>query len=118
MKKILILVLGLVASSASFATGNEPSKPVASASLIGSEKVKLMVAPQPATARLALQDDQGHLLYTGTINLRNGFQQQFDISRLDKGVYKLSVAVGNERTVKAFTVTDVPSHPLVTLQNE
>lgn len=118
MKKILMLVLGLVASSASFATSNEPVKPVATASLIGSEKVKLVIAPQPATATLALQDEQGHMLYSGNVNLRNGFQQQFDISRLDKGVYKLSVAVGNERTVKAFTVTEVPSHPLVTLQGE
>ena len=118
MKKILILMLGLVASSASFATSNEPSKPVATASLIGSEKVKLVVASQQAIATLALQDDQGHVLYSSNVNLRNGFQQQFDISKLDKGIYKLSVAVGKERSVKAFTVTEVPSHQLVTLQGE
>lgn len=117
MKKILLLMLGLAASSASFATTNEPSKPVATASLIGTDKVKLVVAPQPATATVALNDDQGHILYSSNVNLRDGIKQQFDISKLDKGVYRLSIAVGKERTVKAFTVTEVPSHQLVTLQD-
>ncbi|QJW90593.1 T9SS C-terminal target domain-containing protein [Spirosoma taeanense] len=117
MKKILLLMLGLAASSASFATTNEPSKPVATASLIGTDKVKLVVAPQPATATVALNDDQGHILYSSNVNLRDGIKQQFDISKLNTGVYRLSIAVGKERIVKAFTVTEVPSHQLVTLQD-
>ncbi|SFD47919.1 hypothetical protein [Spirosoma endophyticum] len=118
MKNILLLVLGLVASSAAFATASEPSKPLAIASLIGYDKVKLVVASQEATATLALQDEQGHVLYSSNVNLRGGLTQKFDISGLEKGIYKLSISVGKERTVQSFTVTEVPSHPLITLQGE
>ncbi|WP_420148000.1 T9SS C-terminal target domain-containing protein [Spirosoma sp.] len=117
MKKILLLVLGLVASSASFAETNEPNKPAATASLIGNDKVKLVVAPEKATATIALNDEVGHTLYSSNVDLRDGFQQKFDISNLEKGVYKLSVSVGKERLVKSFTVTTVPSHQAVTLQD-
>jgi hypothetical protein len=118
MKKILLLMVGLVASSASFANTNEPNKPVATASVIGNDKVKLVVAPQAASATLALNDEQGHVLYSSNIDLRDGFQQKFNISNLEKGVYQLSVAVGNERTVQSFTVTQVPSYHTVTLQDK
>ena len=118
MKKILLLVLGLAASSASFATANEPNKPLSTASLIGNDKVKLVVAPQEATARVALQDEQGHVLYASNVDLHDGLRQKFDVSGLEKGVYKLSIAIGKERTVQSFTVTEVPGHPLIALQSE
>ncbi|AKD56175.1 hypothetical protein [Spirosoma radiotolerans] len=118
MKKILLLMVGLVASSASFATTNERNKPVATASILGNDKVKLVVAPQPANATLALNDEQGHVLYSSKVNLRDGFQQKFDISNLANGVYQLSVAVGNERTVQSFTVMQVPGYHMVSLQTK
>ncbi|CAN5618454.1 hypothetical protein BH09BAC4_BH09BAC4_03170 [soil metagenome] len=118
MKNIFLLFVGLVASSASFAAANEPIKPLATAYLIGNEKVRLVVAPQEVWATLALQDEQGHVLYFSNVNLRDGLKQNFDVSGLEKGVYKLSIEVGKEMTVQSFTVTEVPSHPLITLQGE
>lgn len=110
-------MLGLVASSASFATNDGSNKPVATTSLIGNEKVKLIVAPAHATGRITLQDDQGHILYSSNVDLSDGIKQQFDISKLERGLYQLSVAVGKERTVTSFSVTQVPSQQVVTLQN-
>lgn len=117
MKKILLVVLGLVAGSASFANTNDNGKPSAYASIISNDKVKLVVAPMEAQARLDLLDDFGHVLYTSNLNLGGGFLQVFDISKLEKGVYKLSVSVGKERTVKTFDITETPSLPLVKIQN-
>ncbi|QHV96985.1 DUF3244 domain-containing protein [Spirosoma endbachense] len=118
MKKILLLVLGLVASSASFASINEPSQPIATVSLIDNDKVKLIVAPEKATATITLKDAVGHVLYSSNVNLVEGIQQKFDISHLSTGVYQLSVSVGKEHTVKSFTVAEVPSQQVVTLQGE
>lgn len=116
MKKILLVVLGLVAGSASFANTNENGKPSTYASVINNEKVKLVVAPMNANARLELLDDFGHVLYTSNLNLGGGFLQVFDISKLEKGEYKLSVSVGKERTVKTFDITEMPSQSLVTIE--
>ncbi|MCK8495006.1 MULTISPECIES: hypothetical protein [Spirosoma] len=116
MKKIFILMAGLVASSASFAKTSEPTKPHVTTSLIGQEKLRLIVAPEKATATISLRDDKGHVLYSGNVNLRDGVQQKFDISNLEEGQYQLSVAVGKERTLKAFTITDLPSQQSVTIQ--
>ena len=96
MKNIFLLFVGLVANSASFAAANEPIKPLATAYLIGNEKVKLVVAPQEVWATLAFQDEQGHVLYSSNVNLRDGLKQNFDVSGLEKGVYK-TVHQGWER---------------------
>ena len=116
MKKILLVVLGLVAGSASFANTNENGKPFTYASVINNEKVKLIVAPMNANARLELSDDLGHVLYTSNQNLGGGFLQIFDISKLEKGEYKLSVSVGRERTVKTFDISETPGQSLVTIE--
>ncbi len=116
MKKILLLVLGLVAGSASFANTTETNQPSATASIISKDKVKLVVAPMDAKARIDLLDDFGHVLYTSKLNLGGGFLQIFDISNLQKGVYKLAVSVGKQRTVKTFDITEIPSQPVVKIQ--
>ena len=117
MKKILLLVLGLVAGSASFANTTEINTPSASASIINNEKVKLTIAPMKAKARLDLMDDLGHVLYTSNVNLSHGIMQVFNISNLEKGGYKLSVSVGKESTVKSFDITETPSQPLITIED-
>ena len=116
MKKILLVVLGLVAGSASFADTNETGKPAAFASIISKDKVKLVVAPMNTKARVDLTDNYGHVLYTSDVNLALGVQKMFDISNLELGVYKLSVSVGKERTVKTFDISETPSQQLVTMQ--
>ena len=116
MKKILLVVLGLVAGSASFANTNDNNKPSANASVIDNEKVKLMIAPMKAKARLELTDHQGHVIYTGNLNLSHGIKQVFDISQLEKGLYQFSVSVGDERTVKAFDITETTRQQVVTMQ--
>ena len=117
MKKILLVVLGLVAGSASFANTNDSNKPSASASIISNDKVKLMVAPMKAKARVDLKDFYGHVLYTTNLYLGNGVLQIFDISKLETGEYELSVSVGKERTTKTFDITETVSKQLVTIQN-
>lgn len=117
MKKILLVVLGLVACSASFANTNDSNKPLANASVINNDKVKLMIAPMKAKARLDLTDNQGHVIYTRNLNLGHGIQQIFDISQLEKGLYQFSVSVGEERTVKSFDVTETTRQQSITFQD-
>ena len=114
MKKILLVVLGLVAGSASFANSNDTNKPSATASVINNDKLKLMVAPMNAKAMVELTDIYGHVLYTSNVELGNGALQIFDISRLEKGAYKLSVSVGKERTTKTFDISEIVSKELIT----
>jgi len=116
MKKILLVVLGLVAGSASFANTNESGKLSARTSVVDNEKVKLIVAPMKAKATIDLTDDKGHILYSNNLNLGRGIQQVFDISNLEKGLYKLSVSANGERTVKTFGVSEMISQQSITFK--
>ncbi|MCF0055377.1 hypothetical protein [Dyadobacter sp. CY356] len=116
MKKILLLVLGLVAGSASFANTNNDSKLSAKTSVVENEKVKLVIAPMNAKARLELMDSEGHLLYSSRVNLSHGIKQVFDVSHLENGLYQLSLSVGDEQTVKTIDITETTSQQVVTFQ--
>lgn len=117
MKKILLIVLGLAAGSASFAKTDDSNKPSASASVINNEKIKLTVAPMNAKARVDLTDFSGHVLYSNNVNLEKGSLQIFDISALEKGEYQLSISVGKERVTKTLDIGETVSRQLVAIQN-
>lgn len=115
MKKILLLILGLVASSASFANANDNTKLTAKTSIVN-EKVNLVIAPMNAKARLDLIDKEGHLLYSSNVNLKHGIKQVFDVSHLEKGLYQLSLSVGDEQIIKTVDITESTSQQLITFQ--
>ena len=116
MKKVIVLMLGLVAGTASFA---QPT-PVADSSSVmmttGPEKIKLFVAPQATTATINLLNEQGHVLYKQKVNLQNGFRQNFNLSELEPGMYQMVVLTDGQRVIKTFVVDQVPAQKRITLQ--
>ena len=116
MKKILLLMLGLIAGSASFANTNDNTKLSAKTSVVENEKVRLVIAPMNAKAKLELTDSEGHLLYSSSVNLSHGIKQVFDVSHLENGLYQLSLSTGNEHTVKTIDITEMTSQQLITFQ--
>lgn len=117
MKKIFVLMLGLVAGTASFAQNAVNEVPVANVSMTSDHKIKLVVKPEMAKATIVLRDLAGHLLYTNTVNLRTGINQTFNIDDLAFGTYQLAVTVGQQSTVKTFVIEEHPAQTVVTLQS-
>jgi hypothetical protein len=120
MKKTILLMLGLVATTASFAQQTTLQPPVASISqtrLIATtdQKIKLFVQPQPTKGQIILRDVQGHSLYTATVALQNGLGTQFDISDLAVGTYQLTVTTGTQTITKTFVVQPTPNQTFVVL---
>ncbi|WP_157815869.1 hypothetical protein [Spirosoma pollinicola] len=117
MKNVLILMLGLVIGTTSFAQTTEHITPVATVSITTDQKLKLVVDREDAVASVTLRDTQGHLLYSSNVNLREGFTQKFNIDELTAGSYQLAVAVGNDSFVKTFVVADQPAQKLIALRS-
>lgn len=116
MKKILILMLGLVASTASFATTNEPNKPATAQALLvmtPEQKIRFYVQPIQTKGKIAIQDASGAPVYTETVSLQKGLSQQFDLSGLGKGTYRLTLIAGNETLTKTFVVQSRPNESFV-----
>ncbi|MBN8825876.1 MULTISPECIES: T9SS C-terminal target domain-containing protein [unclassified Spirosoma] len=117
MKKLFILMLGLVAGTASFATTTANENPVAAITLTADNKVKLVIAPEDAKATIALQDREGHLLYTSSVDLRQGVKQKFNINELSVGTYQIAVKVGEQSTIKTFVIQERPAETFVMLES-
>ncbi|MDB5242575.1 MAG: hypothetical protein JWP57_3200 [Spirosoma sp.] len=117
MKNALLLMLGLVAGTASFAQTNNTKTPETSVSVTTDQKVKLVVAREEVTAAVTLRDAEGHLLYTENVDLHNGLRKYFNIAGLDNGVYQLVVAVGKDSVVKTFVVGEQPVQRLVAIRS-
>ena len=111
---MIALMLGLVAGTASFAqtaTDNTPDVVVTSTQ----EKLQLYVAPQSTRATIKLHDKLGHLLYTTTTNITNGFRQTFDLSNLESGTYRLSVEKAGQTIDKTVVIGSVPAQKQISL---
>lgn len=117
MKNTLILMLGLVAGTASFAQSTTFKTPETSVSITADQKLKLIVAREEATAAVTLRDADGHVLYRETVDLRNGLYQQFNIAQLANGTYQLAVAIGKDTVVKTFVVDEQPAQKLVAIRS-
>lgn len=117
MKNVLVLMLGLVAGTASFAQSVTDKTPATSVSVTNDQRVKLIVGREDATATVSLRDAAGHVLYLQKVNLRDGLRQYFNIAGLDNGTYQLAVSVGSENVVKTFVVDEQPAQKLVALQS-
>ncbi|MVM40353.1 T9SS type A sorting domain-containing protein [Spirosoma sp. HMF3257] len=115
MKNVLILMLGLVASTASFAHSVTTQPTAAQTRLVMTteHKIKLYVQPLQTKARLAIQDTNGRSVYTSTVALQKGLSQQFDVSGLGAGTYHLTIATGTETLTKTFVVQANPNESFV-----
>lgn len=115
MKKVLILMLGLVASTASFAN-QSTTQPAASETrlvMTAEHKIKLYVQPIQTKGQLAIVDANGQSVYSTTVALQKGLSQQFDFSRLGTGTYRLTLTTGNETLTKTFVVQANPNESFV-----
>ncbi|GAB3796680.1 hypothetical protein GCM10028819_14710 [Spirosoma humi] len=112
MKNILILMLSLVASTASFATSNEPSKPAAVQTrlvMTDAHTIKLYVQPLETKGQLSIQDAIGRTVYTESVNLQKGLNQQFNFANLSTGTYRLTLVAGTQALNRTFVVQADPN---------
>ncbi|MDB5241529.1 MAG: hypothetical protein JWP57_2154 [Spirosoma sp.] len=119
MKKVLILMLGLVASSASFANTSTPQNTAAQTRLVmtNGHKIKLYIQPLQTKGQLAIQDANGQDVYNKTVALQNGLSQQFDFSNLSTGTYRLTLTTGNQTVTRTFVVQANPNESFVVQQS-
>ncbi|MFD2937519.1 T9SS C-terminal target domain-containing protein [Spirosoma flavum] len=118
MIKLLVLMLGLVATTAPFAQQTILQTPAAStyqARLLvtANQKIRLYIQPQSTKGLIILRDAQDHPLYTATVTLKEGFGQQFDITDLAVGTYRLTVTTGTATATKTFIVQPVPNQTFI-----
>lgn len=115
MKKVLILMLGLVASTASFANPTTPQTSVAQTRVVmtADHKIKLCVQPLPTKGQLAIRDASGQAVYTTTVALQKGLNQQFDFSDFATGTYRLMLTTGAETLTRTFVVQANPNQSFV-----
>ena len=69
-------------------------------------KLKLSMGQQDAKATIELRGDKG-TLYHGSVNLRKGIQQTFDMSQVTDGSYQIQVTIGKQVTTKTIQIQHV-----------
>lgn len=114
MKKVLTLILGLVAGTASFAQVADSTTPSTNLYMTADNKLKLIVGPETAKATIILRDMDGHVLYrNNAVDLQKGISQKFSLDDLTTGTYQVAVTVGKHSTVRTFEVGVVPAQKVV-----
>ena len=115
MKNVLILMLGLVASTASFANTTNPQTAATQSRLVMTtqNKLKLYVAPSQTKGQLAIEDAAGHAIYKTNLGFEKGISQQFDFSGLGTGTYRLTLKTGEQTQVRTFVVQANPNESFV-----
>ena len=121
MKKIM-LMLGLVAGTASFAQQSysptiASGEPQVHLMATDNQKVRLFVQPEVTKGSIALLDGQGHSLYKETVALNKGISQQFDIAQLATGKYSLTITTPTGTVTKTFVIQTVPQETFVVLES-
>ena len=115
MKKVFILMLGLVASTASFANPSTPKTVAAETRLVMTpdQKIKLYVQPLQTKGQLTILDANGQTVYIQTVALQKGLNQQFDFSGLGTGTYRLTLTTGTDTLTRTFVVQANPNESFV-----
>ncbi len=115
MKKVLTLMLGLVASAASFANTTTPEATATQTRVVMTpeHKIKLYVQPLQTKGQLAILDASGQAVYSQNVALAKGFSEQFDISSLGTGTYQLTLKTDKETVSKTFIVQANPNESFV-----
>ena len=108
-------MLGLVASTASFAntSTSQPSAADTRVVMTPEHKIKLFVQPIQAKGQIAIVDARGKAIYTSIVGLQKGLSQQFDFSSLSTGTYQLTLTTGTETLAKTFVVQANPNESFV-----
>ncbi|WP_338876349.1 T9SS type A sorting domain-containing protein [Spirosoma sp. SC4-14] len=120
MKKVLFLMLGLVAGTASFATSTPEKNTVSQNRVVmtADHKIKLFVQPTQSKGELAIVDTKGQKLFNETVALQKGLHQQFDFSGLSTGTYQLKLTTGNQTITKTFVVQADPNASFIMQEAE
>ncbi|WP_020599509.1 T9SS type A sorting domain-containing protein [Spirosoma panaciterrae] len=115
MKKVLVLMLGLVASTASFAHSSTApaSASVTRVVMTNDHKIKLYVQPLQAKGQLAILDANGRAMYSSNVSLQKGLHQQFDFANLGTGTYHLTLKTDHQTITKTFVVQANPNESFV-----
>ncbi len=120
MKKTILLMLGLVAGTASFAqdsNSHTTTEPKVLVMTTASQKVRLFVQPEASKGKIALLDEEGHSLFTETVALHEGINQQFDIAQLATGKYRLKITTDGGTVIKTFIIQPVTHERSVVLES-
>ncbi len=123
MKKTILLMLGLVAGTASFAQESNSQtiaavvEPQVHVMALSNQKVRLFVQPEASKGKIALLDEEGHSLFAETVALHEGINQQFDIAQLATGKYRLKVTTSTGTVTKTFIIQPVPHETFVVLES-
>ena len=81
-----------------------------------SEKLKLAITPESATATIQLLDAKKHVLSSRPVDLQNEFRQHFNLTALESGTYQLSVRTTDGlAVVKTVVIHGLPAHKPITL---
>ncbi len=115
MKNVLTLMLGLVASAASFANPTTPQTSIAQTHVVMTpeHKIRLYVQPLQSKGQVAILDASGQAVYTSNVALQKGLSQQFDVSNLGVGTYRLKLTTGQETSTRTFVVQANPNESFV-----
>lgn len=76
-------------------------------------KLKLCVQPLRTKGELSIRDANGQIIYTTTVSLQKGLNQQFDVSNLGTGTYQLSLTADQNILTKTFVVQAAPNASFV-----
>lgn len=114
MKKLTVLMLGLVASAASFASPSD-STPQATVAVASENKVVLTVAPEDVIAVVNLKNEMGRILYQEEADLQKGIRQNFDMSQLGEGTYQIEVWTGKTKSTKNILIQTKSAAKVVTV---
>lgn len=108
-------MLGLVASTASFANGSIPQHTAAQTRVVmtADQKIRLYVQPLHTKGQLTIRDASGQAVYSSTVSLQKGLSQQFDCSNLGTGTYRLTLTTGEETLTKTFVMQANPNQSFV-----
>jgi len=107
MKTIMILMLGLIVSTASLAKTDKetsPSSAVKTRLTVRGSSIELAIQKQDANASVELLDASNQVLYKFRYNIKKGISQRFDVSQLTPGNYRITIEVQKEKIVKEFAI--------------
>jgi hypothetical protein len=115
MKNALILLVGLMAGTASFANPTVPQHTTAQARVVMTteNKIKLFVQPLQTKGQLSIRDAAGKPVYSQNVTLQKGLSQQFDCSDLSIGTYQITLTTNNETITRTFVVQADPDTSFV-----
>lgn len=117
MKKILILMLALVTSTAFAKTPKSlPATQLSKIVRIGHKKIMLFVAPLPAVADINILDAAGNTVFEEKVKSTNGIVQPFNLSELENGNYRMVIYVGKESISHTFSLSDESNHRGLSVQ--